>query len=249
MQIKQVLKQVGLNDRHAAIYLACLEIGSASIQKISVKSGFARSTCEAVLKSLQEKGFVTSFQKKRTRHYSPEDPKKLVARAQERVELLEEALPQFSARYFKGGLLPTTRVYEGEDSVHLVFQEILDEAKELIAFGSIDDIVRAFPDFFSSFTKKRIERSIPLKVILRDSPLARERQKASSEELREIAILPTDYEFSSVTYVWGDKIAMFSFKEKITAFVLESDELANIQRTMFKLAWAEAKRLDTELRR
>lgn len=53
MQIKQVLKQLGLNDRHATIYLACLELGSASIQKISAKAGFARSTCEAVLGSLQ----------------------------------------------------------------------------------------------------------------------------------------------------------------------------------------------------
>src|SRR3989344_4337183 len=102
MQIKSVLKQLGLNDRHAAIYLACLELGSSSIQKISLKSGFARSTCEAVLKSLQEKGFVSSFQKKTTRYYSPEDPKKLIALAKEKVKLLEDTLPQFSARYFKG---------------------------------------------------------------------------------------------------------------------------------------------------
>lgn len=237
MQIKQVLKQLGLNDRHATIYLACLEIGSASIQKISTKSGFARSTCEAVLKSLQEKGFVTSFQKKRTRHYSPEDPKKLIALAQEKVRVLEEALPQFSARYFKGDVFPTVRLYQGETGIKNVLQEILAEAKELVSFGSIDDIYAALGDFFPKFTAERIKKGILLKVILRDSPLAEKRQELGQQELREVRIIPEEYECSSVTFIWNNKVAMCSLKEGIVAFVVESNELATIQRTMFQLIW------------
>ncbi len=237
MQIKQVLKQLGLNERHATIYLACLELGSASIQKISAKSGFARSTCEAVLGSLQEKGFVTSFRKKTTRYFSPEDPKKVLALAQEKVSVLEEALPQFSARYFKGDVLPTVRLYQGENGIRNVLQEILSEARELKSFGSIDDIHQALGDFFPKFTKERIEKSIPLKVILRDTPLARERQRLGRQELREVRLVPPDSEYSSVTFIWNNKIAMCSLKEGIVGLVVESSELANIQRAMFNLIW------------
>lgn len=237
MNIKVVLKQLGLNDRHATIYLACLELGSASIQKISIKSGFARSTCEAVLKSLQEKGFVTSFQKKKTRYYSPEDPKKLLVLIQEKAKTLEEALPQFSARYFKGGVLPTVRLYQGETGIKNVLQEILAEAKDLVSFGSIDDIQAALGDFFPKFTAERIKKKIPLRVILRNSPLAKKRQELGPQELRQVRLIPEEYECSSVTFIWNNKVAMCSLKEGVVAFVVESNELANIQRAMFELIW------------
>src|SRR3989338_9144211 len=158
MQIKTVLKQLGLNDRHATIYLACLELGSAPIQKIALRSGFARSTCESVLQSLQEKGLLTAFRKKNTRYFSPEEPKAVLAYEEEKVKALKDALPQFSARYFQGNVLPTVRLYQGEVGVKSVLQEILNEAKELISFGSVDEIYAALGEYFPKWTAERIKQ-------------------------------------------------------------------------------------------
>ena len=55
MQIKQVLKQLGLSERHAAIYLACLELGSASVQMVSNKAGFARLRVDGKIYDVNEK--------------------------------------------------------------------------------------------------------------------------------------------------------------------------------------------------
>ncbi|MDO8594666.1 MAG: helix-turn-helix domain-containing protein [bacterium] len=237
MQIKTVLKQLGLNDRHATIYLACLELGSAPIQKIALRSGFARSTCESVLQSLQEKGFITGFRKKNTRYFSPEEPKTVLAHAEEKVKALKDALPQFSARYFTGDVLPTARLYQGEAGVKNVMQEVLAEARELIGFGSVDDIYEALGDYFPKWTAQRIKQSIPIKLIMRDTPFARERQKLGPKQLREVRLMPESYECSSITFIWNSKIAMFSLKEGMIALVVESNELANIQRAMFLLSW------------
>lgn len=237
MQIKKVLEQYGLKERHSTIYLACLELGSASIQKIAIKSGFARSTCEAVLISLQEKGFVTAFKKKSIRYFSPEDPKKVIGLAKEKVNILENALPQFGALYYKGGTAPSARLYEGENGIRLVLREILDEARELMSFGSIDDIYQTIGDYFPKFTAERIKRTIPLKVILRDTPLARERQKLGPQELREVRLISAESDFSSVTFIWNNKLAMCSLKDKPIAFVIESDELSKIQKSMFHNIW------------
>src|SRR3990167_4339371 len=160
MHIKVVLRQLGLNERHAAIYLACLELGSASVQKISEKSGLARSTCEFALKSLVEKGFVTSFKKKNVKNFSPEDPKKLVSLAKERV-----------------------------------------------------------------------------RTILRRSVLAEKRQETGAQELREVRIISEEYDVTSVTFIWNNKVAMCSLRDGVVAFVIESKELATIQKTMFELIW------------
>lgn len=237
MQIKSVLKQLGLNERHGTIYLACLGLGTASIQKISLKSGFARSTCESVLKSLQEKGFVTSFKKKSTRVYSPEDPKKLVLISKAKTKLLEDSLPEFSARYFRGNILPTVRLYQGEAGAESVLQEVLDEAKELRSFGSIDDIFKVIGDYFNKFIETRIKRGIPLKTILHDTPLAKERQRTGPQQLREVRLAPAHYSYSSLTFIWNEKVAMFSFNDGVTALVIESKEMAQIQGGMFDLIW------------
>jgi len=237
MQIKTVLKQLGLNERHTAIYLACLELGSAPIQKIALRSGFARSTCESVLQSLQEKGLITGFRKKNTRYFSPEEPKAVLVHEEEKIKALKDALPQFSARYFKGGILPTVRLYQGEVGVKSVLQEILAEAKEIESFGSVDDIYAALGEYFPKWTAERIKRSIPIKVILRDTPFARERQRLGPKMLREVRLLSEEYACSSTAFIWNDKIAMCSLKEDMLALVVESSELAKIQKALFAWMW------------
>lgn len=235
--LKGVLEQYGLKERHALIYLAVLELGSASVQKISQKSGFARSTCDAVLFSLRQKGLVTSFKKKKTAYFSPEDPNRVVSIAKEKVEMLERALPSFASLYNKGNILPAVRVYDGVENLKIVLKEILNEADRLIGFGSVDDIYRVIGEYFPWFTKERIKKKIPLKIILKDSTLARLRQKVGPQELREVRIIPEKFNCSSVTFVWKNKITMFSLQEDTIALVIESRELANIQRSMFELIW------------
>lgn len=238
MQIKNVLKQLGLNDRHATIYLACLELGSASIQKIALRSGFARSTCESVLQSLHEKGLITSFRKKNTRYFSPQEPKTVLALEEDKVRALKDALPQFSARYFKGSVIPTVRLYEGEAGVKSVLQEILDEAKEIESFGSVDDIYATLGHWFPKWTAERIKREIPIKLILSDTPFARERQRLGPKMLREVRLMPKEYDCTSTAFIWNNKFVLCSLKEEeMIALVAESSELANIQRALFHFMW------------
>jgi len=236
-KLKTILEQYGLKERHAIIYLAVLELGSASVQKVSQKSGFARSTCDAVLFSLRQKGLVTSFKKKKTSYFSPEDPNKVVQIAKEKADMLEKALPSFNNLYNKANILPTVRVYEGVENIKLILREILNEADRLIGFGSVDDIYKVIGEYFPWFTKERIRRKIPLRIILRDSELARIRQKVGHQELREVRIIPESYDCTSVTFIWQNKITMFSLQEDTIALIIESRELANIQRAMFELIW------------
>ena len=64
MKIENVLKAYGLNEKQIKVYLACLELGSASVQKISQKSGLIRTTVYEVLETLKQRGFTSSFLKK-----------------------------------------------------------------------------------------------------------------------------------------------------------------------------------------
>ena len=235
--LQKTLESYGLKERHAKIYLACLSLGSATIQSISRRSTFARSTCEAVLISLQQKGFVTSFKKKNARYFSAVDPRILIRTLKRKHEILEEALPQFLGTYNKGNVLPTSRFYAGKEGMHTVFEEILDEAEDLICYGSVEELYEVLGTAFPDFRQRRIKNKIPARVILKDTELARNRQQMGSKELREVRLVQNDLPSASTIFLWKNKMAMFSLQDDIMALVIESQDFHNIHRAMFDSLW------------
>jgi sugar-specific transcriptional regulator TrmB len=240
MNLEKVLENYGLTEKQAKIYLACLELGSASVQKISRKAGIARSTCYEILESINLLGLVSKFQKKKIINFNAEAPRQLIRLTQNKASLLEEVLPEFDARYGEARVRPTVRFYEGKTGMKLILEEILqDNPKEVFTFGAAEDLFATLDRDFPEFVKRRIKHKILARVILRDSEKARERQRLGQQELREVRIIPARHEYHGSVFVWAKKIAMFSYKPDLVALVIESDELARLQRIMFELVWTK----------
>ncbi|MDO8626538.1 MAG: helix-turn-helix domain-containing protein [Candidatus Magasanikbacteria bacterium] len=237
MKLENTLQKFGLTRREALLYLATLELGSASVQKIAVKSGLVRSTAYEVLERLREKNLVTTYLKKKIRWYSAEDPNQIVGFAESRVNVLKSALPELNALAGKTRRRPSIRFYEGKNEIEIIFDEILNEADTLLGLSSSDDLFRELSSVHKQFLERRISKKIPLRVILRDTPHARARQAAGKNELREVKLLPNTSEFHGLIYIWKNKIAQFSIAGDFVASVTESAEVANMQRAWFEALW------------
>ena len=74
-------------------------------------------------------------------------------------------------------------------------------------------------------------------MIARDSARARERQRLGGQELRRMKLIKDDYPFHGLKYIWKNKIAMFSFVGDLVAVVIESKELADMEKAMFEHLW------------
>ncbi len=237
MDIKHALKQFGLSEKEAKLFLVALEIGTAPVNLIAKKSGVARSTCYEVLESLRTQGIVSSFVKKKVRYYSAEDPKTLIHRAEIRADTLKQALPQLAALYHTAGVRPQVRFFEGKEGMKQIFEEMLGDKHECLSFSSSDDLFRAFEDYHYQFVRRRVKEKILARVILRDSPLARERQRIGPQELRIVKFIPSEFEHHGMQAIFGNKIAFFSFVKDYIVVVIESKELAAVQRAMFEWMW------------
>jgi len=53
--INKILRNLGLNEKEAKIYLACLELGSATVQEVAQKSSIKRTNIYNLLGSLKKK--------------------------------------------------------------------------------------------------------------------------------------------------------------------------------------------------
>jgi len=237
MLLKNVLKTYGLNEKQARVYLACLQLGSAPAHRISQSAGLPRSTCYEILETLKPLGLISAFKKHQVLWFSATDPHALVQTAKEKAAMLEQHLPQFLAAYGEIKNRPSVRFYQGREGMKIILNEILEEAKELLGFSSYDDLEKILGDLWPKFVQQRAKKKIFAKIILRETTKAYERQRLGPQELREVRIISPSYEFHGVTYIWENKITMFSFGQDLSALVIDSKELAQVQKNMFYALW------------
>lgn len=237
MKLENALKQFGLSEKQAKIYLATLELGSAPVNLIAKKSEIPRPTCYDLLESLCKQGIASNFIKKKTRYYSVDDPRQIVHLAQQKAKILEETLPQLEAIYGLAKERPKVRFYQGKEGMKQILEEVLKDKQECLCFSSADDLFETLGDDFLKFVQQRIKLKIPTRVILKDSPVARERQRLGLKELRKVKIIPNEFNYHGMIFIFGNKIAFFSFVKDYMAVIIESKELSAIQQAMFECIW------------
>ena len=59
--LKSILQKIGLSDKDAEVYLACLELGTQPASVIARKAGLKRPTTYLILEGLLKRGLVSEY--------------------------------------------------------------------------------------------------------------------------------------------------------------------------------------------
>ena len=102
MNLMEQLERLDLKGRQAKVYLALLQLGSASAIEIAKYTKLKHPTVYDVLDLLREKQLVCETVSGRRRLFSPEDPARLAEIENRRKEALDAVLPDLYALY-RGG--------------------------------------------------------------------------------------------------------------------------------------------------
>ncbi|MEK9179711.1 MAG: helix-turn-helix domain-containing protein, partial [Patescibacteria group bacterium] len=132
-----------LGDRGASVYIAALQLGNTTIDKISQKTELPRSSCYLIITELEEKGLVSRNTRGKKELIQAESPERLVDylqrekdQAQNGVQQILTELPQYMALYNTGKeKKPSCRYYEGFNGVKLILEDSL-RAKEILVLCS-----------------------------------------------------------------------------------------------------------------
>lgn len=238
MATEDALKGFGLNPNQTKIYLATLELGSASVYKISQKAGLPRSTAYELLEHLKNLGLITKIEKKNILYFNAEDPKKMVQSAFQRAELLQDSLPELRALFSAAEEKPSVRSYTGIDGLKVVYEELIDEADTITGFGAVDDIRLTLNSYFKRFVTRRIKKKMPVRIIVRDGDVAKEFLKKDSQEIRQTKILSDDLDIHGFYYIWRDKVALISFQKDMHSLIIRNDVIAKMMKATFDVMWS-----------
>jgi len=239
---KQLLHNIGLSELQAAVYFAALELGGANMQQLARKSGVKRTSIYNFIDELKERGFLTETMKKKRRVYSAVDPEHLVEIEKTRLSELERALPELRTIQNKSRTKPRVTFYESIEGIKEVYADMLKDKKEILALEDLEHMKVTLPkSFYDWFPPERARRGIPFKSILRDSPEARKMAKKNIRLLRESKLLNTA-DWKTEINIYGDKVALMSFRVKTPFCVLiEDHDIAETLRTAWNELWNHLK--------
>ena len=237
MQLAKQLEKLGLTSHEAKVYLAALEVPNGGVADIGRRAGVAKSTAHDVLGNLLSKGLVHKYIKGKRARFTASDPQTLKRKLEEQQGVADTVMPELSARFESAGRVPRVQFYEGEAELEKVFDQITEEAEELMTITSPHQTFANLPNFFPDVPKKRLEAGIPLRAIFTDSKVARERAATDKEFLRTTKLIKTENPFGTLTYIWQNKVALISFKHNYTALLIENKDIADSYRVTFETLW------------
>jgi len=246
MTLEEQLQFLGLNEKEAKIYLASLELGLTSVQNIAKKAQIKRSTVYEILENLIKQNLITTIPKGKKRYFLAAEPTKLTELISQKQTTLKQILPELEALSKVSPVKPKIRFYEGMEGIKTVYEDTLKEGQEIKAFASITPVYKspALSDYLTNhYVVQRAAKKIMAKVIAPDSQSAKDYQKRDKAEARQTKLISEkDYPFSVEINIYGNKLAIMSFKpNELIGVIIESKEISHTMNLIFKFMWGKIK--------
>jgi HTH-type transcriptional regulator, sugar sensing transcriptional regulator len=235
--LQNIIENIGLNPKEARIYLAALEIGSSPVSKIASKAKLNRVTAYDILEKLVKKGMISHFTKDKIKYFTAADPEIVVEEFKKRTEDLKKVLPDLK-RLHGDTIHPRVRYYEGLEGIKSIYADTLKSKTEILNYGNSQEIRKHWPTYDEEYVKKRAAQQIYLRGIAIDDEDGRLVKARDGENHREIRLINKEkFDFSNEINIYDDKLSIISFKDELIGMIIESPEIANTQRAIFKMVW------------
>src|SRR3989344_1084921 len=150
MDPREVLAHIGLDPKEISVYLALLDLGEATVLKLSKKAAIKRPTAYLVLDALETKGFVVKSLKGGKTVFTAQHPRKIRTEAELRLKEIQEVVPQLEAMLQHKDNRPRVVVYEGKSALDKAYDDYFLVKGEILFMSNIDLV----QDIFSRTLQK-----------------------------------------------------------------------------------------------
>ncbi|MDB5204533.1 MAG: transcriptional regulator TrmB [Candidatus Taylorbacteria bacterium] len=256
-KIKEILRELGLNDIEMQVFLGLLDIGSGVASVIANNTGLNRITTYEALKRLSKKGLVKIRAKKGSsvKYFVPEEFETIKEKLELKKKTIETAISRagemksyFDAKFRHKEGKPEVLFYEGKEGIEKVLMDTLKECPgEILSFSSAESLEEGFDSsFLKGYWNKRVALKIKTRGILPDTEKARKdfNKERNQKELRELLFLPSNlFSFKNEIDMYGDTMVIISLtKGSEHAVVIKSPSVVQGMRSVFETMWNIAKK-------
>lgn len=243
--MRDVLKQLGLDNKEVSAYLAGLELGPAPIAEIAKKAGLPRSSCYLVIEDLIKKGLFTTSYLGKKKLFIAEPPQRLLRLAKSQLEQakiafnnLEGNLPLLTSLYNLMPQKPKVRFYEGFEGIKTIFEETLSASEILVlCSGYTKPIEKKLNQYLEDYFKKVLNAQIPTFELIGEAPDAKDYQRKYSDNLHQIRLVPHPEGTVHIDkMLFSNMMALVSF-EYLNGVIIENKPIVDFEKALFWKLW------------
>lgn len=232
------LKQIGLEEKQAKIYLACLELGETSIKEIARKAEIKRTTIYDLIDEMINLGYIKATTRGKRKRFFPADPDELKIIIKKREALLDEVLPELKSLGSTSGIKPKMLFFEGKAGLREAYEQTLTEKNITIYAWASEDIVSVLgKDWADDYIRRRTKRGIKMETIVPETALIKKYAKFDKEQNRKIKLVdPKKYLFNIEINIFGNKVAIMSARDRLGVIIV-SEPIAVALKMIFRMCW------------
>ena len=232
----QALREFGLSEKEAKVYLILLRDGASTVTPLVAKTQLQRGSLYDILERLIEKGIISYVIKANRKHFEAIDPNKLLNILHEKEEMIKEILPKLLF-YQKQDEAKVT-VYKGQKGLRSLYLDVLKEGKESFVMGASGMLVSALGEnFYIQFQRRQKEAGNSLKIIFSEEMKGKTPEMANAQS----RFIPQGRETPSHTLIYGNKVVIHIFELTPMAIQIDSKEVAKSYLNFFNHLWGIAK--------
>ena len=243
-----ILQEIGFSPGEIKVYFALLELGQTTIGPLAKQSKVTPAKVYGIIDRLMSKGLATSIIQSGTKHFEAVSPKKILEYLDEKGHKIEEEkteikklIPQIEAiKQFTNNLVQA-EIYQSFQGLRTLYQEAIEVLKankeDFIGFtlGKEEYRHKESEHFFREFDTKRRNMGIKVKLIGHISQKSFLNNITKHDKNITIRYLP--YQMPTGVIIFGDRIATIVWHDIPTAFVMQSNQVADSYKKFFWDMW------------
>lgn len=236
-----VLMELGLSDKEAKVYLACLSLGPTSVAKIANIGEIKRPSVYPVIDRLKKFGLMTEEIKGFKTFYNAEPPEKLELVLEERKAKFKNALPDFSKLYNLQGDHDVIKRYEGLQAVKSVYEDLLRNIQpheEYLIIADQANWLKLDKEYFMDFSRRRAKLPINIRMLQVYSHEAEWFKKYEKNFNLKLKFLPKNLTNLITNLVVIPKmLVIHQIIPPISAMVIENKSAIVLHQQLFEIIW------------
>lgn len=246
MQPETLLIQAGLSEEQATIYQALLDKGPQKAGALAHWSGIKRGMVYKSLEQLEAKALVAKKGGNGSvAVYTPSHPSRLLdmLELQEKELVLAKEsvaanLGTFLSQFNLQNNKPTVQFFEGLAGVKKTLDDSLHARGPIYTYVDVEAVVTSFKDINEQYVKRREAANIPKKILVADTPTARNYFKEHGNQLTDIRFIgKTKPPFGSAMQIYDDKISYITIgvdQKTLIGVLIEDIHIATMHKYFFE---------------
>jgi sugar-specific transcriptional regulator TrmB len=247
-----ILVEAGLTEAEASAYVFLVQNNPIAPPRLAELINESRTNTYKLLESLEDLGLAQKDESEKKIKYWAKNPNALLQHVndkREEAELnakkLQTSLPSLVNDFLKHNEQPGVRFFQGKEGIKQIYEDTLNSGKDIYVIRSNADREMMSLDFYHNHSKKRSKTGIKTTVLTPSSKQVWDDETDKNYNICRIQIPENTYTAPVEINIYANKVGLISFGEEAIGTIIESPQIAESMRQLFKLAQAGANSIES----